>query len=823
MKQLVDTYNARIRNAARANPLAIITAEGSLYTTEYQPLLVTTKDLLKRLEERAGAAAEQDPALEGELATSLERLNELSSTIATQLLDKLPPRPVTTSPAEAVPPAAEVPLARVPGMQGPVQPSEAALQSAIKNGMEKGTLETASALATLREKNETYKNARAAYEKAIDAHYGAYNSGTGTFWEKTRRGVGKFFGVGPKHTPELDALYHAMNDARVDFSKSRFEAMDARIKGRIAQNADDSEKLSKWNEGLKRREIGRTIARSSRDLIERQYSAVSEPQQQALTGIRAWWNKIPEDKRTMMTSLGAATLGAGFTALKTKAAIASGGLSLIAALAGAKAGQLIAALAEQSWNKDIQKQQDSNLNFYNTESQKLDFNQAGVNEFDGGLRERLTSIRGTEEAKKKVVGAVRVTTAATTAMATGAYLDAITTPDLGAVDVPDSPEKPDAGGIEERGGGNGDGKTPNAVPVPESTPLHTEYKMVEGDNPWDLAEEKHFASKFEGMSNTERDHILDTVLDNLGKDAEMRQQVFPGYESNDFTRMPIGQEVNLDLYEKLIDKEIERHGGNVPASPTTAPEPKIETPAPEVKPEPKIEDRLEQEEKWQDRGIETRTAVADAPRGLMNEEPSVNIDDRRSPAQVAADERMYRDLMSNNTSVADASYEGPRGLENEEPSTNVEDLRTPDGKTDLGLSESENSLVDVSTEVDNLVDPKLVAEQRESIVRTLDGKRPETSFFSSLLSTTVNERGAHDVLKGMTLGQIKSELLSAPPQAWSTFAAQNNIEVSSMNRWMDYLKQVSNADTTQDPNMKLDAYLDKVSEHIIKTAPTRAA
>jgi hypothetical protein len=342
--------------------------------------------------------------------------------------------------------------------------------------------------------------------------------------------------------------------------------------------------------------------------------------------------------------------------------------------------------------------------------------------------------------------------------------------------------------------------------------------MVAGDNPWDLAEEKHFASKFEGMSNTERDHILDTVLDNLGKDAEMRQQVFPGYESDDFTRMPIGQEVNLDLYEKLIDKEIARHGGDVPATPAQTPEPKVETPAPEAKPEPKIEERLAPENEGQDRGIETRSAAADTQRGFMNEAPSTNIIDEHTPEQMAAQDRMYRDLMSNNTSVADASYEGPRGLENEEPSTNVEDLRTPDGKTDLGLSESENSLVDVSTEVDNLVDPKLVAAQREAIVSALDGKRAEPGFLSSFLSTTVTERGAHDVLKEMTLGQIKSEFLNAPPAAWNAFAAQNNIDSASMNRWMEYLKQVSAADSSQVPTMKLDEYLDKVSEHIISTS-----
>jgi hypothetical protein len=122
-----------------------------------------------------------------------------------------------------------------------------------------------------------------------------------------------------------------------------------------------------------------------------------------------------------------------------------------------------------------------------------------------------------------------------------------------------------------------------------------------------------------------------------------------------------------------------------------------------------------------------------------------------------------------------------------------------------------------------VADPNLIAAQREQIVRALDGNRPEPGFLSSLFGTTVAERGAHDVLKEMTLGEIKTDILNAPPAARAAFAAENNIDTASMTRWVNYLNQVSQADTTQDPSLKLDAYLDKIAEHLSKTPATPRA
>jgi hypothetical protein len=745
----MEGADKHIKDTLVGNPAALLTVQGGLYTKEYLPLKNRLATLAATLIERAEAAADPSPDSEQELLAGVAQLEALSARIS----DAVQGENIVIETPE------EIAAANRKALGLPLTPPEP------KTKVDR---------TPMKESYTNYLRLSTKYADDLLAHYTNYAENGGGRLERLGRLLGKLGFGGIRDSADLVRQREETMVVGRQYVEALHKAMDERMQARIA-TSKNPEQLKKWNEQLKQRILFRYVSRPLTQLTEAQENILPIAQRTAkqtvMSKVRDNAFKWTWKRAAVMAGVGA--LGAGATVLT--GGTLGGAFALRKALSIGTGGTVGVAAAYTAGNYvegRMHKTEDAL-------QQKIDATKAGVVVEENG--DRVFAYKGktgnvtlndfadmqTKPNEQSVLVAERINTTgsigtkrtlaeAGAAVAAGGLVSygmnyQLDKPSLGSQKVPDS-------SIGGEGGVQGKGEAvpvPEAKPVPEAVPLPDvapeaprNYTMVAGDNPWDLAEEKHFASKFEGMSNTERDHILDTVLDSLGKDDAMRQQVFPGYESDDFTRMPIGQEVNLDLYEKLLDKEIERHEGNV-------------------------------------------------PRGLMDEEPSVNIEDRRTPAEVAADDRTYRNLM-NEAQNADASvaFEG-KG----------------DSQVVLGESASENSsgLIDVSTEIDNLVDPKLVAEQREAIV------------ISSLLSTPTNVRGAHDMLKEMTLGQIKTQFLNAPPAAWNAFAAQNNIDTASMTRWMEYLKQVSAADSSQVPTMKLDEYLDKVSEHIIKTAPARAA
>lgn len=566
LRNRLDASLARVRAATKdvhhGNPAAVVNIKG---TQEFFAGYNSAKALLEAHKNgQLNGATEETTALPAVTASVVE-LERMSFEIANTVTAREVSAQITaTKPPEAV--------AAAPTIKIVVENADSA--AAPKSS------ERAPELGALKEKRDAYMTAKAAYEKAIDAHYGRYRSNTGPFAERLGRGMRKFFGMGPKHT-SLEPLYLAMNDARVDYSKTRFGMMDARINRMYNKNgSQNAEVVTAWHDKLKRREITRTIQRSSEGFVERQYKALSPAQQSAVdAALGRSEGAIRKDERRMTyAQFAVGTLSGALMVWKTKAAFASGGLSLVAGALGVVTGNTVGNVVEWWKNRRIEKLKD-NFNHLSEERGKtVDFDTTAS--YDATLRNSTRKIIATEESRNTQVKAARIAGAAAGVFAAGGVAGGIAGElDLGGKNIDDrvlpSLESTPKGNFEIPVPG------PESQPIPAPMPDGGDgalekagmYQMVRNDNPWDLVEEKHFSEKFDGMTKTERDVVIDSAMDRLRADEAYRDKIFPGYNGTSFTDMQIGQNVNLTAYEKLIDEELAIHGhGAETLSPLSSPE-----------------------------------------------------------------------------------------------------------------------------------------------------------------------------------------------------------------------------------------------------------
>lgn len=744
----------RVRNASRdahgGNPLAVVNLEG---TREFfQMYTAARKSLDAHMKGSLNGTDVEHIALPI-IVQDLTKIENMSHEIAARVTENGIAQPaVVRQPSPETTPAVEpVPTTATP---------------------EKTPREADPILAVLREKHEKFKSAEAAYNEANKSHYGAYRANTGTFWERSRRGVGKFFGIGPKDTPELKRLHAAMNDARSDFANSRFAAMDARIKDRIAKNPKLAQitwgdrtnrdlngnlgpaykNLTEWNVNLKRRESLRTVVRSSRDQVKIQYEALGPEQQNAIGSVRkALTGAFGQEVAQILTgtTAGYIALTAGM-GLKAASAYATFGLSLVAGLAGAKVGDVAARGIVSVREGQAARAKDKFEVVSARLAGELDLlDPKNAAQYDSARRAITKKIIGVEEARDSNARVVRTLGTVGGALAAGDLMgDAIdlssTEGSNGKIDGtngPDTEPRP----TPEQGGGRIDGT--NAAPAPEGTIEKTNMsKMVAGDNPWDLAEEKHFSEKFEDMTKTERDRVIDSAMDRLRADEALRARIFPGYDGTTFTDMQIGQDVNLTAYEKLIDEQLAVRGH---ASETLAPLSETETKAAAI-PE------IESENPEPGEGVEEEGDI------FENERPSENIEDRRTPEQAAEQDQAFRNM-------------------NAETGVSVADI----------------------------------ARERMSLYTTLHDAPKSGGIFSTLFGGS--SVSAHEYLEDQPLNKV-AELSAQRAEYIEMIAKQNNVDATALQNWANYMKQLAPDIANRPPEMTFGAYVDVVAEELAKHA-----
>jgi hypothetical protein len=316
------------------------------------------------------------------------------------------------------------------------------------------------------------------------------------------------------------------------------------------------------------------------------------------------------------------------------------------------------------------------------------------------------------------------------------------------------------------------------VPIPESSETGGGgmYQMVKGDNPWDLVEEKHFEGKFEGMSPSERDHVIDSAMDRLRADEALRERIFPGYEwsrATDFTDMPIGQSVNLDAYEKLIDEELVRQGHGT-----------------DDFEEEEVEEPEEEKEIHQDTPKATPEAV---PENV----PEAREAEYRYALQ-ANPETLDVQQNTANTEGIEQTAQNVGGLTNEEPSTNIEDRRTPE---------------QVATQDSEYRSMMAVVHQRDELYRALGDQVQNAGFFNALFGAP--QTSAHQYLADMKLSDVQ-ELSKQRPEYIAAIANQQGVAPEALQNWMNYMQQLSNDIATRSPEMKFRAYVDVIAEELAK-------
>lgn len=799
-RKRVDAAAARVAAAAVKNPMALVTAPNGAYTKEYKPLLDATEKMLSEATKRAEAGADPDLEADQLLTDNIAQLESLASRIADFLNGK-------ASNDTAAPEVVAVEAVDTP-----------------QGGAERNAPERTSELAALTQKYDTYKGAKEAYEKAIDAHYGAYRSNTGSLWERGRRGVGKLFGIGPKHTPELDALYKTMNDARVDFSRSRFEAMDARIKARIAQNPKLAtatwsgreggyKNLAEWNDRLKRREITRTIQRSSEGFIQRQYDAFTPAQRSAVDAIRGKTEgEMRKDERWMMyKQVAVGAVSGALMVWKTKTAIATGGISLLAGAVGVATGNTLGNGVEWWKNRRIGRLKQDLEHVSETRGDSVDFDTAA--DYDATLRDYGKKIIATEESRDAQVKAARIAGAVAGGLAIGSIADMSTVGDhftAGSKSIDDQiapTTDPTAKGSMDQ--------LPKTDHGPGTGLDANDPRMQKGDTAID--------------SGKTDDRILPTP-DQSGKGGAVESGPVFGTDEKPSDVEPAGKDSSAHSSEpnssELPDKIMTHTGDTLHDIHEKAVSDMFDS---QRDLDQYLKDRYNLTDGTMRGGsenaVELRERIgwsrADTNIDLIHPEGDGHPQDVFSREGMREDAREW---LAQHGHPADASPQNEPGIDGSKagdtPGGAHESNTDLPQQSDTPKTEAPSEEPSIEQRVRELNDPSImtldeahkevaisstdITNERSKLYSILHDAPQNSGFFASLFGNQTLP--AHEFLANQSLADV-SKLSAQRPEYIALVASQNNVDSTALQNWMHYMKQLAPDIANRSPQMTVGAYV----------------
>ncbi len=407
----------------------------------------------------------------------------------------------------------------------------------------------------LKNKSE-YQKKQTEFDQKLEEFYKSYDS---SYLKK----AGRFFGFQPDLPPELINLDVKCRELKKDYVTN----LDLSIKNRYG------EKHEKKSDAFNIAFSNKFILKPNREFLKKQeVHILSEKQIEK------------RDRILKILSNNKQSIRIGVIVLAGASGALTGGLSAGISLAAMQGGRMFASifastLAGLGVRKAFQGGVDrANLNIENL---KKSFS---VDDLDNLERELLSA----EKAKR---GAERTQTIAGvgTAFVVGGIAGYGTHSILNSGGVAESVttlggESGDAGRFAGSGseinimegekdafsqiGDYGVTETPTAVgesPIESVIEAPEIYTVQKGDTLWEIMEEK-YADKLDGLSDVEKNRVLDTLFDKVRDSDEMKASLNLSSENNNIDIIYSGEKIDLSLLGKELERmaDIERGDGVLP-------------------------------------------------------------------------------------------------------------------------------------------------------------------------------------------------------------------------------------------------------------------
>lgn len=302
-------YNARISEAAKGNPAAIITAAGSQYTREYRPLMAEVKEEYKKLYDRAvnGADPEQDRMQL--LVENIAKLDTMSTEIALYLKG-ITPRITTPTPVETTPAAQPAQSNELSSKTADLLAKRTAFR---EQWLDKKELDDTKEIG---DPARLYAGEKGALRSALEKEYNGKNIFS-KFGAKARA----MFGMNPAaHSPELQKQMAAASEAAAVYNAGIEARYTARLDREVAAGRMTPLEKEGRQAQFRAMSANRFVYQSMDMVRTTERGALSETQESAVMSSLRWYGALPIPAKLAIGS--AVTIGTGFVGGVAASAIA---------------------------------------------------------------------------------------------------------------------------------------------------------------------------------------------------------------------------------------------------------------------------------------------------------------------------------------------------------------------------------------------------------------------------------------------------------------------------------------------------------------------
>ena len=302
-------YNARISEAAKGNPAAIITAAGSQYTREYRPLMAEVKEEYKKLYDRAVNGADPEQERMQLLVENIAKLDTMSTEIALYLKG-ITPRITTPTPVENTPAAQPAQSSELSSKTADLLTKRKAFR---EQWLDKKELDDTKEIG---DPARLYAGEKGALRSALEKEYNGKNIFS-KFGAKARA----MFGMNPAaRSPELQKQIAAASEAASGYNAGIEARYTARLDREVAAGRMTPLEKEGRQAQFRAMSANRFVYQSMDMVRTTERGALSETQESAVMSSLRWYGALPIPAKLAIGS--AVTIGTGFVGGVAASAIA---------------------------------------------------------------------------------------------------------------------------------------------------------------------------------------------------------------------------------------------------------------------------------------------------------------------------------------------------------------------------------------------------------------------------------------------------------------------------------------------------------------------